>query len=843
MSLAWARLLVALLTLGLLLGSTAAPAAATSPDDAEAFSAEGLGPNEVASQQLAEALIEDVESGATTTPANAPQIAEKRSAATPSTPGTTSDAAGAAATATVNPLGFSFRADPFGVRALNVEDRPLYSATKISLNDTGTHDSTGVRMYLLNGVMYDHPVAQAQYALQLLNNYRSNGNPDYLARAELQAHRLIDRRVVSRNAWYYPYPFNADSGANLLTAPWYSAMAQGLALAVFVWLSEMKGDAIYAQAATMTFNSFTNNRVSSGPWTVWVDGGGYLWLEEYPRAIPDQTINGSLFASFGLYEYFRWSGEPAAKKLMQGAYTTLRHYLPTISTGWISYYCLSHRNRNAFYHLVVTSQLNKIYAITAHTDFADWTERFHDEFPDYRIGGSVRFEAGTHTGYKFGTNGAITATKTATLASRSSAPAASRRTLEHRSGVWFEITSGTFAGYYIPEIPRKSYLPGKLAWLVKYNPLRSIWLAPGSYTAYQFGSDGSVTSSAKWTVATNTSVTASQRAVINGQKYRLIEDGPLAGRWLAIGAGSSRALVDRFGGTDRYATAAAISAASFDPGVSVAYLATGLDFPDALVGGPAAAKNGGPILLTRPDAIPQVVIDELTRLKPARIVLLGSTAVVSEAVAATAATLAPAVSRLGGRDRYATAAAVSAATFQPGVSVVYLATGANFPDALGGAAAAAKGGGGVLLVKPTAMPASTAAELARLRPARISILGSTGAVSDAVLNAARAYAPSVNRLAGRDRYATAVAISQATFGMLTTARAFVAVGTAFPDGLAISAVAGKARGPVLLVPKTSLLSNVASELRRLGPDRVTVAGSSSGAVSDSVAAAIRNLWP
>ena len=35
----------------------------------------------------------------------------------------------------------------------------------------------------------------------------------------------------------------------------------------------------------------------------------------------------------------------------------------------------------------------------------------------------------------------------------------------------------------------------------------------------------------------------------------------------------------------------------------VAYIATGLSFPDALAGGAAAAKAGGPLLLVRPDLI------------------------------------------------------------------------------------------------------------------------------------------------------------------------------------------------------------------------------------------------
>lgn len=746
-----------------------------------------------------------------------------------------------ATAASINPIGFSFHTDAFDLRELAVNERPFYSETRISLVDTSPHDATGVRMYLLNGVLYDHPVAQAQYALMLLNNYRMNGDPAYLARAELQAQRLIDRRVVSRNAWYYPYPFDADSGADFLKAPWYSAMAQGLALAVFVWLSEMTDESIYPQAATMTFNSFANNRVSGAPWTVWVDSGGYLWLEEYPRAVPDQTINGSITAAFGLVEYFRYTGVPEAKRLAQGAFTTIRHYLPTIRTGWISYYCLSHRNRNAYYHLVVTGQLQKLYTITGSPDLSDWAELFVDDWPDYRYGGTVRFTAGTHTGYQFDTNGSIIGQKSFTLSATSTAPMSSRQTIQNRSGVWFQVSGGVFAGYWIREIPGKSYVAGKLPQVVRYNPARSIWLSPGSYTAYQFATDGSVIASRKLTPAELLEVHASQLAVINGRGYRNIIDGPLAGFWLATGAGSSRVAVNRIGGADRFATAAGISAGSFAPGVAVAYLATGVAFPDALVGGAAAAHTKGPILLTRGDELPAATIDELTRLKPAAIVILGGPGAIDETVADAARGLAPKVSRLAGADRYATAAAVSAATFEPGVRTVYLATGLDFPDALAGAAAAGKAGGPVLLSKPGAIPAATIAELKRLRPSRITVLGGPGVLSDGVLSAARAYAPAVNRVFGSDRYATAVAVSRSAFRAGRTPRAFMALGTAFPDGLAASAVAGRDGASVLLVPPSALPASVAAELQRMGPPEVTVL--SRTAIRDAVVVAIRNVWP
>jgi hypothetical protein len=91
--------------------------------------------------------------------------------------------------------------------------------------------------------------------------------------------------------------------------------------------------------------------------------------------------------------------------------------------------------------------------------------------------------------------------------------------------------------------------------------------------------------------------------------------------------------VTRLAGADRYATSAAISTATYAPGVPVAYIATGLGFADALSGAPAAAHQGGPLLLVPGTSIPSVVATELARLQPGRIVVLGGTSVVSAGVA------------------------------------------------------------------------------------------------------------------------------------------------------------------------------------------------------------------
>ena len=93
------------------------------------------------------------------------------------------------------------------------------------------------------------------------------------------------------------------------------------------------------------------------------------------------------------------------------------------------------------------------------------------------------------------------------------------------------------------------------------------------------------------------------------------------------------AQVDRIAGPNRYATAVAISAEAFPTGSGSAYLATGLNFPDALAGAAAAGFHGAPVLLVPGTSIPGVVESEIARLAPDIGIILGGTSVVTVEVA------------------------------------------------------------------------------------------------------------------------------------------------------------------------------------------------------------------
>ena len=293
-------------------------------------------------------------------------------------------------------------------------------------------------------------------------------------------------------------------------------------------------------------------------------------------------------------------------------------------------------------------------------------------------------------------------------------------------------------------------------------------------------------------------------------------------------AAAAGMVVQRFGGADRFATAASVSAAHFAPGVAAAFVATGADFPDALAGGPAAARAGGPVLLVSRTEIPAATKAELVRLQPARIVVLGGAGVISDAVVAGLAgyQTGGGVQRIGGADRYETAALVSRQSFGPGLGAAYIATGGAFPDALVGGAAAARSGSPVLLTRPGTLPSATVAELRRLAPGRIVVLGGPNAVGEGVVAQLRGLAATgtVVRLAGPDRFATAVAISRASFPAGVPAL-YVATGISFPDALVAVPAAAKSGAALLLVPgSASVPSAIRNEAARLRPGRLALLG-------------------
>lgn len=210
---------------------------------------------------------------------------------------------------------------------------------------------------------------------------------------------------------------------------------------------------------------------------------------------------------------------------------------------------------------------------------------------------------------------------------------------------------------------------------------------------------------------------------------------------LLAAAGAGRP-TDRLAGPSRFDTAVALSREVFPDGADEVYLASALDSPDAVAAG---SLTGGPLLLVPSDgSAPQAVLDEIARLDPAKVVVLGGEQAVSPQVVEQAVGDRASL-RLAGASRLDTAVAIAEYQFDapdgPGstdAGTVYLARADVFADAV---AAGSLADGPIVLV-PTCgdLPPAVAAELGRTRADQVIALGGVEAVCGEILEAAVAAA-------------------------------------------------------------------------------------------------------
>lgn len=184
--------------------------------------------------------------------------------------------------------------------------------------------------------------------------------------------------------------------------------------------------------------------------------------------------------------------------------------------------------------------------------------------------------------------------------------------------------------------------------------------------------------------------------------------------------------------------------------------------------------------------------------------------------------------RLGGKDRYGTGQALSSSGFTRAPTVI-IATGEKFPDALTASGLAGCLNAPVLLVRKNFIPPQTTSELRRLHTRHVIICGGPPAVSDAVASKFRGMGISVERLAGKTRYETAIAVSQ-KIQKLTGRhdRVFFARGDWFADALIVSPLAYASRTPILLTTRSALNPTVATRLTQAKYQHATIVGGVGG---------------
>ncbi|WP_432524478.1 cell wall-binding repeat-containing protein [Kineococcus sp. SYSU DK006] len=202
--------------------------------------------------------------------------------------------------------------------------------------------------------------------------------------------------------------------------------------------------------------------------------------------------------------------------------------------------------------------------------------------------------------------------------------------------------------------------------------------------------------------------------------------------------------------------------------------------------------------------------------------------------------------RFAGADRISTAITASKAMYPTtgSAGAVVVSAASRYADALAGARLASAVSAPLLLTDTDVLTKSVAEEVKRvLAPGgTVYVLGGTGVVSTPAYTSLTELSATfeVKRIAGDDRFSTAAAIADEVTAVVpttTTAPVYLASGTNFPDGLAVSALAARTGGVVLLTDGAALAPATAQYLAKNDPkgERVVAVGGPAAAAASSLA--------
>jgi hypothetical protein len=245
-------------------------------------------------------------------------------------------------------------------------------------NYPGAYDGAGIPLLNYHGVigLQYNPIAVAQFGLGNYNLYRATHDPErrarYLAASEWLVHNL-EENDKGIPVWHHKFDWESR---NLLRAPWYSALAQGQGISLLVRAHSDTGDTRYLSAARRAFVSFTSSLEEGG--VTCIDGEGNTWFEEIIVDPPTHTLNGFIWAAWGVYDYALHTGDGTARKLFDEAINTLLNNLPSFDIGFWSLYEHSGTRMKMiashFYHNLHIVQLQVMYLLSGRDLFNHFAE-------------------------------------------------------------------------------------------------------------------------------------------------------------------------------------------------------------------------------------------------------------------------------------------------------------------------------------------------------------------------------------------------------------------------------------------------------------------------------------
>ncbi|GAM12014.1 SpoIID/LytB domain-containing protein [Mesobacillus selenatarsenatis] len=292
------------------------------------------------------------------------------------------------------------------------------------------------------------------------------------------------------------------------------------------------------------------------------------------------------------------------------------------------------------------------------------------------------------------------------------------------------------------------------------------------------------------------------------------------------------------GGPSRYHTSVDISEKGWPSTASAVVLGRGDIHVDAITGTVLAKKLNSPLLLTKSDEVPSVVLERIKELQPSTVYLLGGESAIDSSSENQLKTMGYNVERINGASRYHTALKIAD---QIGAfSEVFITSGdENSPDALSIASYAASKQIPIILTAQDKLLQSTLDTLKKHQVNKVTIIGGESAVSTGIVDQLKSSGiGDVSRIEGPSRYHTSIEIAKRL--SFDTNTLYFAQGQTFIDALPGAVLASKSNAPVILTEKDSLSYDAEKWIKSLGIRPSVVYLGSEAAISETARQEIKN---
>jgi hypothetical protein len=215
-----------------------------------------------------------------------------------------------------------------------------------------------------------NPTLKAQCALANRNAAMAFNDAQALAKFRRLAEWFLLNHVNGRWEWSFDLP------SRDLKAPWISGLTQSQAISVLLREYQLSNDPRYLDAATKALD-WLRKPMEKGGLSKRMPKG--VFYEEYPNiAKPSHVLNGHMWALFGIWDFYRVTGDKVAKKMFDDGVVALHSELPKYDVDCWSVYSQDNLldTVTGAYQQFIIEQLRVMHAITSDPLFNAYVEKW-----------------------------------------------------------------------------------------------------------------------------------------------------------------------------------------------------------------------------------------------------------------------------------------------------------------------------------------------------------------------------------------------------------------------------------------------------------------------------------